>query len=755
MFVMAAAVAPYALLGVGSAAAQGVEDAASGICGRTEAVRDAILRKLSDVSDCANVTDTHLSGIAGEIILSDFDSITLKDGDFAGLSSLEVLYLHRNDLSSVPEDALDGLTGLEELYLYNNVLTTLPSEAFEDLSMLQKLELSYNSITSLPDDVFDGLSNLEELNLRSNSLSELPDGLFDGLSSLTRLNLNANSLNSLPEGAFEGLSSLIDLRLAGNPGAPFTFTAELDATEDQLSIKVAEGAPFDITVALSAEDGTLSSSSVTVAGGSRTSEAVTVTASGSSAVTVSVDSAAFPSGIVSEGIQTGTGESLTVTLTIAEFCQRTLAVQTAFLEASDDVSDCADVTDTHLADFSPGSFAVKGVTSLRPGDFEGMSSLVWLELSFVDINAPTGTITRTLPEGVFDGLDSLEYLLLGGNQLTSLPEDVFDGLTTVTYLDLGANTFSSLPEDIFDGLDSLRLLDLSFNDLVSLPGDIFDGLSNLQSMLLNFNELTALPEDVFDGLSSLTQLLMDRNELSSLPTNVFDGLPNIERLHVDDNKLTSLPDSLFEGLAKLNWLELHDNPGSPFVFEAELRNTDDGVVVHVSEGAPFSIAVTLSAQNATLSSTDVTVAAGSTTSDAVTVTPTGTNDVTISVTPTTSWGGQARQGIQTGAGADLIIAVNSPATGAPTISGTAQVGQTLTADTSGIQDADGLTNVTYSYQWLSSGDTPISGATESTYVLQASDATETIKVEVSFTDDEGNEESLTSAATASVGAGGL
>ena len=95
---------------------------------------------------------------------------------------------------------------------------------------------------------------------------------------------------------------------------------------------------------------------------------------------------------------------------------------------------------------------------------------------------------------------------------------------------------------------------------------------------------------------------------------------------------------------------------------------------------------------------------------------------------------------------------NSPTTGSPTISGTAKVGQTLTANTSGIADADGLTNVSYSYQWLSSRDTEISGATISTYVVQASDAAKTIKVRVDFTDDAGNEESLTSAATASVAA---
>ena len=48
---------------------------------------------------------------------------------------------------------------------------------------------------------------------------------------------------------------------------------------------------------------------------------------------------------------------------------------------------------------------------------------------------------------------------------------------------------------------------------------------------------------------------------------------------------------------------------------------------------------------------------------------------------------------------------NNSATGAPTISGTAQVGETLTADTSGITDADELTNVSYSYQWLADDGT--------------------------------------------------
>ena len=104
-----------------------------------------------------------------------------------------------------------------------------------------------------------------------------------------------------------------------------------------------------------------------------------------------------------------------------------------------------------------------------------------------------------------------------------------------------------------------------------------------------------------------------------------------------------------------------------------------------------------------------------------------------------------------------VSAENNAPTGAPTISGTAQVGETLTADTSAIADADGLTQAVFTYQWArSSGDggthTAIAAATGSAYTLVADDAGNTITVTVTFTDDAGNPESLPSAATATVAA---
>ena len=96
-----------------------------------------------------------------------------------------------------------------------------------------------------------------------------------------------------------------------------------------------------------------------------------------------------------------------------------------------------------------------------------------------------------------------------------------------------------------------------------------------------------------------------------------------------------------------------------------------------------------------------------------------------------------------------VTASNTPATGEPTITGTAQVGETLTANTTGIADSDGLINATFTYQWLAD-DTDITDATGSTYTLAAADEGKTVKVRLSFTDDRGHQETLTSTATAAV-----
>ena len=101
---------------------------------------------------------------------------------------------------------------------------------------------------------------------------------------------------------------------------------------------------------------------------------------------------------------------------------------------------------------------------------------------------------------------------------------------------------------------------------------------------------------------------------------------------------------------------------------------------------------------------------------------------------------------------DLTAVINHSATGRPTISGSLVVGGTLTADPSEIADRNGLPGA-FSYQWHhGAGDTPIAGATGSTYALTESDKGKSIRVEVSFVDSDGNRETLSSDLTEEVAA---
>ena len=98
---------------------------------------------------------------------------------------------------------------------------------------------------------------------------------------------------------------------------------------------------------------------------------------------------------------------------------------------------------------------------------------------------------------------------------------------------------------------------------------------------------------------------------------------------------------------------------------------------------------------------------------------------------------------------------NAPASGAPVIVGRAQPGQALRANTTGIEDGNGLDLVRFQYQWMSndgSGDADIAGATQFTYLWSDADEGKTVSVRVTFIDRLGYSESLTSASVGTVAA---
>ncbi|MFZ4523968.1 MAG: FG-GAP-like repeat-containing protein [Chlorobium sp.] len=90
-----------------------------------------------------------------------------------------------------------------------------------------------------------------------------------------------------------------------------------------------------------------------------------------------------------------------------------------------------------------------------------------------------------------------------------------------------------------------------------------------------------------------------------------------------------------------------------------------------------------------------------------------------------------------------IKEVNDAPAGSVTITGTPSKGQTLTAHNT-LSDADGLGDI--HYQWTADG-VDISGATASSYTLSQAELGKIISLHASYTDGQGTNESITSAAT--------
>ena len=114
-------------------------------------------------------------------------------------------------------------------------------------------------------------------------------------------------------------------------------------------------------------------------------------------------------------------------------CDRTPQVRNELVEKSP-VSQCSQVTSGHLAGMTGLDFEDAGITSLKSGDFAGLTSLMSLNLA-------RNSLTD-LPPNIFDNLENLSRLSLVSNYITSFSPDVFKELTELNRLSLQANVRS-------------------------------------------------------------------------------------------------------------------------------------------------------------------------------------------------------------------------------------------------------------------------------------------------------------------------
>ncbi|RZJ44890.1 MAG: hemolysin-type calcium-binding protein, partial [Brevundimonas sp.] len=104
----------------------------------------------------------------------------------------------------------------------------------------------------------------------------------------------------------------------------------------------------------------------------------------------------------------------------------------------------------------------------------------------------------------------------------------------------------------------------------------------------------------------------------------------------------------------------------------------------------------------------------------------------------------------TSAATAAIANVNDTPTGGVSVTGTGTENQVLTADTSTLADNDGLGTIHYQWQRDTGSGYVNVGADQATYTLGDADVGGVVRVVVSYTDDQGTAEAVTSAATAAI-----
>jgi hypothetical protein len=159
------------------------------------------------------------------------------------------------------------------------------------------------------------------------------------------------------------------------------------------------------------------------------------------------------------------------------------------------------------------------------------------------------------PVEIFELADTLEYLDLSFNNLSSLPAD-FGRLQKLKIFFCSENRFTVLPEVLAD-CPHLDIVGFKSNQIETVPPDSVN--PNLRWLILTNNRIPELPAEI-GNCSRMQKLMLAGNKLKKLPVSLTN-CHNLELLRISANQLNEFPAGLLS-LPKLSWLAFSGNPFS-------------------------------------------------------------------------------------------------------------------------------------------------------------------------------------------------
>ena len=334
-----------------------------------------------------------------------------------------------------------------------------------------------------------------------------------GLTGATRVTINVTDVSENRAPVFTDGSSTTRSIAENTAGENIgTAVAATDADNDVLTYTLGgtDAAAFSIVstsgqlqtnASLDYETKSSYSVSVSVSDGNGGSDGITVTINVTDVIEVDV-------------IETAVTPSLS---------ERTPAVRDAIVAAVSGVDNADDVTSAHLAVITRLNLYSKGITSLKSGDFNGLTALTTLDL--VD-----NSISDISP---LEDLTALQYLDLEDNSISDITP--LKDLTALQYLDLSYNSISDISP--LEDLTALQYLDLSYNYSSNSDISPLEDLTALQYLDLQGNSISDISP--LEDLTALTTLYLVGNSI-----------------YLEGNSISDI--SPLEDLTALQYLDLYD-----------------------------------------------------------------------------------------------------------------------------------------------------------------------------------------------------
>ncbi|KAM4549191.1 podocan isoform 1-T3 [Odontesthes bonariensis] len=441
----------------------------------------------------------------------------LDDEGFEMLEQLAYLYLANNKLTSAPKVLPPSLVSAD---FAANQLTRIFPYTFGHKPKLRSVYLHNNKLTDagLPDHMFNDSDNLEIITMSSNFLRVVPNNLP---SSLYRLHLKTNKLEKIPAGAFDNLQNLRELYLQNNlltndgmDNETFSQLSSLeclDLSNNNLSV-VPKGLPRSLML-LHLEKNYIHSIPGDALNLVRNLEYLLL--HNNKLRSRSIHPAAF------QGLKKL--HTLHMYNNLLERVPRGLPRRAKTLMLlHNSISEIGRNDLVLLHTLTELNLSYNKLTSpkIHREAFRKLRMLEILDLSGNALHTVPQGLPRSLqlleiknnqlnsiPDGSLTGMEKLQKFILSDNhlKLNSVYQGAWMELSALTTLDLSGNQLTHIPSDL---PESLEYLYLQSNRISSVSASAFEGTPNIKGIFLRFNRLSvgSVDESSFAHLSNLQVL---------------------------------------------------------------------------------------------------------------------------------------------------------------------------------------------------------------------------------------------------------